>query len=79
MSFSVSFFPIENGLKQYLIRNQVFVATYWPNVLEWCKEGEVEYEMAKGIVHLPIDQRYNQTDMKRIVHLIELWKSQFDH
>ena len=73
------FLPLWNGLKQYLIKNQVFVATYWPNVLEWCKKGETEYEMAKDMVYLPIDQRYDQTDMKRIIHLIELWKSQFDH
>lgn len=68
----------KEGLKQYLISKKVFVATYWPNVLEWCKEGEIEYEIAKKMVCLPIDQRYNQIDMEKIINLIELWKFQFD-
>jgi hypothetical protein len=72
------FLPLKEGLKQFLISNKVFVATYWPNVLEWCKEGDIEYEMAQRIVHLPIDQRYDQTDMERIINLINVWKSQFD-
>ncbi len=65
----------EEGLKQYLISNKVFVATYWPNVFDWCKEGETEYELARGLIHLPIDQRYDRTDMDRIIQLIKSWKS----
>lgn len=57
-------------LRQKLIGNKIFVATYWPNVSEWCKEGAVENELCSEIVPLPIDQRYDLNDMKRIlIHL----------
>lgn len=72
------FLPKKEGLKQFLISNKVFVATYWPNVLEWCKESDIEYKMAQRLVHLPIDQRYDLTDMNYIINLINIWKSQLD-
>lgn len=57
-------------LKSELIENKIFVATYWPNVLEWCKEGDVEFAFAKEIAFLPIDQRYGADDMQRMIELI---------
>lgn len=57
-------------LRTKLIENKVFVPTYWPNVLEWCKEGDIEYELAKGILPLPIDQRYDKEDIKFITNVI---------
>jgi hypothetical protein len=57
-------------LRKCLITNQVFVATYWPNVFEWTKEGEIEYELSKNIIPIPIDQRYDDRDMMRIVEII---------
>lgn len=59
-----------NALKPHLISNKVYVATYWPNVLEWCDKKDIEYNLAQNIVHLPIDQRYGLRDMKRILQLI---------
>lgn len=56
-------------LRHQLISNQVFVATYWPNVFEWAKEGEVEYELCKNIIPLPVDQRYGEEDMRRIIRI----------
>lgn len=57
-------------LRKHLISNQVFVATYWPNVLELCKEGDIEYNLCKNIIPIPIDQRYDEEDMERIIKLI---------
>lgn len=59
------------SLKKKLIENKVFVATYWPNVLEWCKPGDIEYGLATNIIPLPIDQRYGLKDMDKILHLIK--------
>lgn len=58
----------DNGslLKKRLIEQGVFVATYWPNVLEWTKKGALEYEMANNIVCIPIDQRYGLEEMEYI-------------
>ena len=66
-------YMVENGAKirQDLIDHQVFCARYWPNVLEWCKPCEWEHELALNLVCLPIDQRYNEEDMKRIINLIK--------
>lgn len=58
-------------LRKHLIANQVFIATYWPNVFEWTKEGEIEYELTKNILPIPIDQRYDDEDMIRIVKIIK--------
>ena len=63
---------VENGaqLRQRLINNQVFCARYWPNVLEWCKKSDWEYQLAENLVCLPIDQRYGEEEMKRILSII---------
>lgn len=61
----------DTTLRARLIENLVFVAIYWPNVLEWCKEGALEYELCKNIIPIPIDQRYGEEDMKRIISVIK--------
>lgn len=53
-----------------LIENKIFVARYWPNVFEWCKESDMEYKFAKYLLPLPCDQRYGEEDMERINELI---------
>jgi len=64
---------VENGaqLRQHLIDNQVFCARYWPNVLEWCKPDSLEYQLAEKLVCLPIDQRYGEENMNRIINIIQ--------
>ena len=57
-------------LKKRLISEKVFLATYWPNVFEWCGEGDLEYSLAQNTCYLPIDQRYGMNDMKRIIEII---------
>ena len=60
----------KNGLRNYLIQNKIFVAQYWPNVLEWCKSNDLEYQLAKYLVCVPIDQRYGEESMRQIIQLI---------
>lgn len=57
----------DNGLKNQLINAEIFVATYWPNVFEWTKPSDLEYELANNVVCIPVDQRYSEEDMERIV------------
>ena len=69
------FYPFmtdDESLRGRLIQNKVFVARYWPNVLEWCQEDELEYKLATHIIPLPIDQRYGVDDMERIIELIKI-------
>ncbi len=60
-----------DSLKKELIEHKIFVATYWPNVFEWTKPVDLEYELANNVVCIPIDQRYCEKDMERIVKEIE--------
>ena len=58
-------------LREKLIENKIFVARYWPNVLDWTTEDDVEYFLAYQMQPLPIDQRYREEDMNRIIDIIQ--------
>lgn len=51
---------IENGaeIRKKLQEKKIYIPTLWPAVFNRCKEGDLEYDMAKNILPLPIDQRY---------------------
>lgn len=57
-------------LRSFLIKQKVFIAKYWPNVNSWTEKDSTEAWLANHVLPLPIDQRYNHTDMKRIINLI---------
>lgn len=61
----------DKTLKQRLISEKIFVATYWPNVLGWCKQEDWEYELAERTVFIPTDQRYGRDEMNRIADTIK--------
>ncbi len=60
-------FYIKNGMqiKKRLAEKKIYVATLWPNVLDM--DGCLEKDYAENILPLPVDQRYDKDDMKRIV------------
>jgi len=64
------FLTDDKGLKPSLIQNKIFVATYWPNVLDWCEENDWEFQLAQQACFLPVDQRYGEEEMKEIVDII---------
>jgi hypothetical protein len=59
------------GLREKLIDNKIFVARYWPNVLEWCGKNDLEYKLTEEILPLPIDQRYGPDEMRYIVSILK--------
>ena len=59
----------DTTLRQRLIANCIYVATYWPNLAK-LNYNTLEECLAKKIIALPIDQRYNKEDMKRIIESI---------
>ena len=63
---------LENGdeVRTKLIQNQIFVARYWPNVLNDAKPTDLEFSLTMNILPLPIDQRYGTEDMNRIIEII---------
>lgn len=62
------------GIREKLIENKVFVARYWPNVLEWTVMDDVDYILAYQMQPLPIDQRYGVKDMNRISTIIKKYQ-----
>ena len=59
------------NLREHLIANRIFIARYWPNVLEWTKKDDFEYKLALQTQHLPIDQRYGKEEMIYIIQTIK--------
>lgn len=58
------------GLRTLLIQHKVYTPTYWPNVLTWCKEGDIEFELTQQLIHLPIDQRVSCAELDFMVDII---------
>lgn len=58
------------GLREKLIENKIFVARYWPNVLDWTTKDDIEYLLAYQMQPLPIDQRYGEEEMKSIIEIV---------
>lgn len=58
------------GLRNHLIKNKVYPAKYWPNVDEWVIGDSIESKLANYMVPLPIDQRFGNEEMNRIIKLI---------
>ena len=55
---------------RYKMKEQrIFVPKFWPNVVSY-GHFDVEQDMAEYIMPLPIDQRYGDEDMQRIIELI---------
>lgn len=65
-------FYIENGvgIRSLLQKEKIYIPTLWPTVFKICNEDDVEYNMAKNILPLPIDQRYDKVEMKILANAI---------
>jgi len=67
------FLPNVNAAKWIeLIKNRVFVPSYWPEVLTRVEEGSFEWDLVTNGLFLPCDQRYTEHDMDRLVHLLAI-------
>lgn len=63
---------LENGaeIRKALQSEKVYVPTLWPDVLDLCERGDIEYEFAQNILPLPVDQRYGTEEMEPIVRMV---------
>ena len=67
------FYPFltdRDDLKTSLIRNGIFVATYWPSVLSLPSDLELEKGFTKRMLAIPCDQRYGESELERIIETI---------
>ena len=60
------FLASDAGVRERLLARRIFVPTYWPDALARVG-GRWEETMVARCLPLPIDQRYDTSDMKRIV------------
>ena len=60
---------LENGaeIRKKLQAMKIYIPTLWPSVFALCGKMEPEYDMAKNILPLPVDQRYSSYDMGDII------------
>ncbi len=63
---------LSNGqeIKKKLIQNKIYIPTYWPNVSDCTKSTSFEYYLVKNLICLPIDQRYSDYHMRKIIAYI---------
>jgi hypothetical protein len=64
------FYTNKTNLRKILIENNIYTAQYWPNVLDWVPEDSNEWRFTTNIIHLPIDQRYSEKDLDKIITII---------
>ena len=59
----------EEFLRDRLIQNKIYIATYWPTIFNEMEKNSFEYQVTKNLIPFPIDQRYNEEDMKKIIEI----------
>jgi hypothetical protein len=68
------FYPywVDNGkeLRIKLQKNRIFTPVYWQNVLMISNKDTTEFDLADNMVLLPIDQRYDFSDLDYVLNLI---------
>lgn len=63
---------IKNGneVRKMLQQNKIYVPTLWPNVVNDMTEDSLEYRLAKDILPLPCDQRYEDYGINYIIGVL---------
>lgn len=64
------YWTTDTTLRQRLLAEGIFVATYWPGVFERCGQGGLEQELVSKLIPLPLDQRYGPQEMRRIIEVV---------
>lgn len=58
-------------IRKKLLERKIYIPVLWPNVLTECPEDSVEYRLAKNILPLPCDQRYDGDDMGLVLSYVK--------
>lgn len=60
----------EPSVRERLLANRVFVATYWPEVRGRVSDTAFESRLVNECLPIPCDQRYASMEMRRIIDLL---------
>jgi len=58
------------GLRNHLIQQKIYVAQYWKEVLKTVPQTTFEHHLAENLIALPIDQRWGDEDMDRLIQTV---------
>ena len=63
---------IENGaeIRKKLQQQKIYIPTLWPNVVNDMPEDSLEYRLARDILPLPADQRYETDDIDDMINIL---------
>lgn len=63
---------VENGsaVRKALQQKKIYIPTLWPDVFDICGEHDLEYDLVKNILPIPVDQRYDQEDMAYLAETV---------
>ncbi|MDO5509780.1 MAG: hypothetical protein Q4F57_03700 [Weeksellaceae bacterium] len=59
------------NLREILLKKRIYTAKYWPNLASSNSKIEIEKKLVNEFIHLPIDQRYDENHMIRIIEQIQ--------
>lgn len=57
-------------IRKELLKRKIYIPTLWPNVLLETDSNSLEYYYAENILPIPVDQRYDISDMQMIIDVI---------
>ena len=58
------------GLRDKLIKHKIYTGHYWDEVNNLVTKNSNEYTFANKLVHLPIDQRYTEDNLAKIIDIL---------
>lgn len=58
-------------IRKKLAEQNIYIPTLWPNLLETNQRTTDAYYLARNILPLPVDQRYDTSDMRLIIKAID--------
>ena len=64
---------VSNGaeVRRKLVLEKFYIPILWPNVLDDAEPGTWDYELAKNVLPLPVDQRYGEENMEALIHSVK--------
>jgi hypothetical protein len=61
------------GLREYLISKNIYIAKYWNETIKNISLNETEKIFVNNLVALPIDQRYGEKEMATVTDKVKAW------
>ncbi|CCY36134.1 uncharacterized protein BN796_00368 [Alistipes sp. CAG:831] len=58
------------SLREKFISKRIFVPSYWPNVLRDISSMQLEYQLSKNTINIPIDQRYEKLELLELYDVL---------